>query len=110
MTDIEEIKQRIKITDLCVKQGMRLIKRGKNYVGLCPFHNEKTPSFTINDDENFYKCFGCQAGGDVIEFYKELFRLDYATAIKELKSLAGLDSSEPVHYNKQRSAPKKAEP
>ena len=109
MTDLEEIKQRIKITDLCGKQGIRLIKRGKNYVGLCPFHNEKTPSFTVNDDENFYKCFGCQAGGDVIEFYKELFRLDYATAIKELKSLAGLDSSEPVHYNKQKIAPKKAE-
>jgi DNA primase len=108
MTDLEEIKQRIKIVDICYKHGLHLIKRGKNFLGLCPFHNEKTPSFTINNDENFYKCFGCQAGGDVIEFYKDYFRLDYATAIKELKSLAGLNSGSTITH--KHTAPEKAGP
>lgn len=97
MNELEEIKSKIKIIDICSKQGLKLIKRGKNYVALCPFHSEKTPSFTINNEENFYKCFGCQAGGDVIEFYKELFKLDYAIAIKELKALAGIDRSYQVN-------------
>jgi DNA primase len=96
MNELEEIKKRVKISDICRKQGLQLIKRGKNYVALCPFHNEKTASFNIDDDENFYKCFGCQSGGDVIEFYKNYFKLDYATAIKELKVLASIDSNRTI--------------
>ena len=67
---IEEIRNSIKLSSI-VQNKVKLIKKGKNFVGLCPFHNEKTPSFNILDDEGFYHCFGCGAHGDLISFIRK---------------------------------------
>lgn len=77
---ISEIKSRITIQEL-VGRYVQLNKQDK---ALCPFHQEKTPSFSINRKRQIFKCFGCQEGGDVIEFYEKYFRVDKKTAINEL--------------------------
>lgn len=86
---IEEIKSRLRISEVI---GARLsIKRaGREYHALCPFHKEKTPSFTINDEKGFYHCFGCGAHGDVIGFVKEYERIGYVEAVERLAGQAGL--------------------
>ncbi|HAZ13738.1 MAG TPA: DNA primase, partial [Bdellovibrionales bacterium] len=61
---VEEIKKKINIVNI-VGEQVALKKRGKNFVGLCPFHGEKTASFMVNEELQIYKCFGCGAGGDV---------------------------------------------
>jgi DNA primase len=61
---IEEIRIAADIVDI-VSAHVHLRKRGKNFIGLCPFHNEKTPSFTVSEDKQIYHCFGCGAGGNV---------------------------------------------
>jgi DNA primase len=66
--EIEEIKQSHDLKEVVESYGIKLTKKGTNFVGLCPFHEEKTPSFTVNPKTNLYHCFGCNAGGDVIGF------------------------------------------
>jgi DNA primase len=66
--DIETIKREHDLKAVIESYGVKLKKKGVNYVGLCPFHKEKTPSFTVNLKTNLYHCFGCNAGGDVIGF------------------------------------------
>ena len=78
----ELLRSRINVSDV-VRKKVALKKRGLEYTGLCPFHSEKSPSFTVNDIKRFYHCFGCQAHGDVIRFTSEIFGLGYkASAIK----------------------------
>lgn len=71
---INEVRESIDIVDL-ISQYVSLEKKGKDYVGLCPFHQEKTPSFTVNEEKQFFKCFGCGKGGNVFKFlmYKDNF-------------------------------------
>ena len=69
---------------------MDLKRRGKNLVGLCPFHNEKTPSFTVYPETQSYYCFGCGAGGDVVTFVRNIENLDYIEAVKLLADRAGM--------------------
>ena len=64
---IEEIRNSISIVDV-ISEYVQLRKRGKNYIGLCPFHNEKTPSFTVTEEKQIYHCFGCHEGGNVFKF------------------------------------------
>ena len=86
---IEEIKYRCDIEDI-VSSYITLKKAGSNMLGLCPFHSEKTPSFTVfSSNKNFY-CFGCGAGGDVITFIKRIENLDYTAAIEFLAKRAGI--------------------
>jgi DNA primase len=59
---IEEIRNSVSIVDV-ISEYVQLRKRGKNYIGLCPFHNEKTPSFTVTEEKQIFHCFGCHAGG-----------------------------------------------
>ena len=73
---------------------VNLKRRGKTLVGLCPFHNEKTPSFTVYPDNNSYYCFGCGAGGSVIEFVRNIEHLDFYEAVKLLADRAGLQMPE----------------
>lgn len=89
-TKIEEIKDAVDIVDL-IGSYVSLIKRGRNYVGLCPFHNEKTPSFSVNPDGHYFKCFGCGKSGDAITFLQEYEGLDFNEAIKELAEKAHID-------------------
>lgn len=74
-----------------VKQKVTLIKRGGEYVGICPFHSEKTPSFTVNDRKKFYHCFGCSAHGDVIKFVADTSGLSYRESALRLAQENGID-------------------
>lgn len=69
---------------------VRLKKVGARYVGLCPFHQEKTPSFSVNGQFQFYKCFGCGAGGDVLKFVQEMERLTFPEAVRAVAEKAGI--------------------
>lgn len=80
---LEQIKDSIDIVDL-IGSYIPLTRRGKNYLGLCPFHKEKTPSFTVNPDGKFFKCFGCGAGGDAFTFLEMYEGMDFNQAVKFL--------------------------
>ncbi|MBE9201630.1 MULTISPECIES: DNA primase [unclassified Nodularia (in: cyanobacteria)] len=80
---IEEIKQRADIVDV-VSEYVVLRKRGKDFVGLCPFHDEKTPSFTVSQTKQMYHCFGCQAGGNAIKFLMDLGKQSFAEVVLDL--------------------------
>lgn len=73
---------------------INLLRRGKDYVALCPFHSEKTPSFHVYTDTQSFYCFGCGAGGDVITFTKKIENLEYIETIKLLAQKGGLDVPE----------------
>lgn len=87
---IEELTLKNSIEDL-VSSYVSLRPRGKTRVGLCPFHGEKTPSFTVYPDNNSFYCFGCGAGGDIITFVKKIEHLDYIDAVKFLAERAGME-------------------
>lgn len=80
---INEIKDKTDILDL-VSEYVKLEKRGRNYIGLCPFHDEKTPSFTVSKDKQICHCFGCKKGGNVFQFTQEIKDLSFVEAVKEL--------------------------
>ncbi|MEA5581338.1 DNA primase [Nodularia harveyana UHCC-0300] len=80
---IEEIKQRADIVDV-VSEYVVLRKRGKDFVGLCPFHDEKTPSFTVSPTKQMYYCFGCQAGGNGIKFLMDLGKQSFVEVVLDL--------------------------
>jgi len=86
---IDLLRERIRVSDV-VSQKVKLSPRGKEYYGLCPFHTEKTPSFTVNNDKNFYHCFGCGEHGDVVKFVVETRGLDFVEAVKALAQEHGI--------------------
>ena len=95
---LQELKFKTDIEDV-ISDYVSLKKRGSTSVGLCPFHNEKTPSFTVyNDTQSFY-CFGCGAGGDAVTFIKKIENLDYIDAVKLLAQRAGIQMPEDVSYD-----------
>ena len=88
---LQELKSRIAIEDLISSYGIDLKRRGKNMLGLCPFHNEKSPSFSVSTENSYFHCFGCGAGGDIITFVMKIDNLDYVEAVKLLAERAGLE-------------------
>jgi DNA primase len=86
---IDEILSRVDIVDV-IHERVPLRKAGRNYQALCPFHSEKTPSFTVNRDKQFYYCFGCGAHGSAIGFLMEAARLSFIEAVQELANRVGL--------------------
>ena len=86
---VEQIKDNIDIVDL-ISQYVSLKKSGANYVGLCPFHNEKTPSFTVSDTKNIFHCFGCGEGGDGLSFVMKKENMPYPQALKFLAEKMGI--------------------
>lgn len=86
---LDELRSRLSIADI-IGQKVKLTKRGREYTGLCPFHHEKTPSFTINESKGFYHCFGCGAHGDIVRFVMESDGLPFIEAVKKLADKAGL--------------------
>ena len=86
---IEEIKNRVDIVDL-VSEYLTLKKAGRNFIGLCPFHQEKTPSFTVNRDKQIFYCFGCGEGGNVITFLMKIGDKTFPEAIKDLAEKTGV--------------------
>lgn len=95
---LQELKIRSDMAEVA-SSYVNLKKRGRNYVGLCPFHSEKTPSFHIYTDSNSFYCFGCHAGGDVITFVRNIEHLDYMEAVKFLADRAGLQVPETDYDN-----------
>ncbi len=88
--DIDEVRQRADIVDVISTQ-VQLKKAGRTFKGLCPFHDEKTPSFIVNPDRQTYHCFGCGEGGNVISFVMKTENLDFPDAVKVLADIPGGD-------------------
>ena len=86
---VDELRARLSLVDV-IGRRVPLVKKGQNYWGCCPFHNEKTPSFSVAEDKGFYHCFGCGAHGDIISFVMNTEHVEYPTAIRELADMAGL--------------------
>src|SRR5712691_3433874 len=86
---IEEIRGRFNIVNL-IETYVSLKKSGRGYVGLCPFHNEKTPSFHVSDEKGIFHCFGCGTGGDIFGFVMRYSNLTFPEAVAELARRAGL--------------------
>lgn len=87
---IEEIRNAANIVDV-ISEYVQLRKRGRNYIGLCPFHSEKTPSFTVSDEKQIYHCFGCHNGGNVFKFLMEYKKISFIEAIQELAEQLGIE-------------------
>lgn len=86
---IADIKSRVPVSRV-VGQVVKLVRRGREWVGLCPFHSERTPSFTVADDKQMYHCFGCSAHGSVIDFVMEHQGVDFVEAVRQLSGEAGI--------------------
>ncbi|MGZ3596708.1 MAG: DNA primase, partial [Syntrophales bacterium] len=86
---IEEVKRRADIVDL-VSEYVTLKKGGKNFLGLCPFHKEKTPSFTVNRDKQIFYCFGCGEGGNVLTFLMKMSEMSFPEAVRHLAGKTGV--------------------
>lgn len=88
-SQVEEIKKKLDIVEI-INRMLPLKKRGRHFVANCPFHQEKSPSFTVSPEMQIFKCFGCSKGGDVFTFYQEFNRVDFREALEELAKIAGI--------------------
>ena len=87
---LDDLRARVGLADV-VGTSVKLIKRGREYSGLCPFHSEKSPSFTVNEQKGFYHCFGCGAHGDVISFVMNTRGLTFVEAVEVLANQVGME-------------------
>ena len=99
---LEEIRSSNDIVDV-ISQHVRLKKRGKNFVGLCPFHQEKTPSFTVSAEKQVFHCFGCAKGGNVFTFVMEFEKVSFTEAVRSLAEKAGITISFTEEDQQQQS-------
>lgn len=106
---ITEIKQALNIVDV-IGETIALTKAGRNYIGLCPFHGEKTPSFNVVEDKQFYHCFGCGKSGDVFKFVEETRGIPFAEAVAVLAEKAGfqVQLQSVNHFQPKRENPHQA--
>jgi DNA primase len=100
---LDEIRTRVRLSDV-VARKVKLVRAGQEFKGRCPFHNEKTPSFYVNDAKEFYHCFGCGAHGDVIRFICEAEGRGFVEAVEELAGQAGLELPQSTPEDQARSA------
>ena len=100
---VEEIKNRANIVDL-VSEYVTLKKAGRNFVGLCPFHKEKTPSFTVTPDRQMFYCFGCGEGGNVFAFLMKISQMTYPEAIRHLAKKTGVIIPERISQKERQEA------
>ena len=96
---IEEVRQKNDIVDV-VSQYVKLTRKGSSYFGLCPFHNEKTPSFSVTPGKQMYYCFGCGAGGNVFNFIMEYENYTFGEALKHLADRAGVELPK-IEYSRE---------
>jgi DNA primase len=101
---IEEIRSAVNIVDI-ISEFINLRKRGKNFIGLCPFHNEKTPSFTVSEEKQIFNCFGCHSGGNVFKFLMDYEKISFIEAVKSVAERLGIQ----VEYDDQQSPEKQSE-
>ena len=100
---IENLKSSINIVDV-IGRSVQLKRAGANFKGLCPFHNEKTPSFVVSESKQYFTCFGCGARGDLIEFEKKYYNLDFAEACEKLADEYGIKLEKKQGYDDKRRA------
>jgi DNA primase len=99
---LDELRARTLLSAV-ISPSVKLLRAGREWKACCPFHNEKTPSFTVNDDKGFYHCFGCGAHGDAISFLTDHRGLAFMDAVKELASKAGMEVPAPDPRAKERA-------
>jgi DNA primase len=99
---LDELRARTMLSAV-IAPSVKLIRAGREWKACCPFHNEKTPSFTVNDDKGFYHCFGCGAHGDAIRFLTDNRGMQFMDAVKELAAKAGLDVPAPDPRAQERA-------
>lgn len=98
---LEELRTRVPLSDIVGKR-MKLIRAGREHKGCCPFHHEKTPSFTVNDSKGFYHCFGCGAHGDAVGFLMQHDNLGFMEAVEQLAGIAGMQVPKPTKEEEQK--------
>ena len=98
---LEELRARVPLSDIIGKRT-KLTRAGREFKGCCPFHKEKTPSFTVNDQKGFYHCFGCGAHGDSIGFLMNHDNLSFRDAVEQLASIAGMQVPQPTQEEAQK--------
>lgn len=103
-TQIEQIRISADIVDV-ISSHVQLRKRGNNFIGLCPFHNEKTPSFTVSQDKQIFHCFGCHSGGNVFKFLMEYKKISFVESVQEIAADLGIT----IEYENQRSEAEQSE-
>ncbi len=101
---IEEIRQSVDIVDV-ISPYVQLRKRGKNFIGLCPFHSEKTPSFTVSEEKQIFHCFGCHTGGNVFKFLTEFHKISFVESVQELAEQQGIT----IEFDKQEYTEQQSE-
>ncbi|MBF1196463.1 MAG: DNA primase, partial [Fusobacterium periodonticum] len=101
---IEEIKNNTNIVEI-IGEVISLQKSGRNFLGLCPFHGEKTPSFNVVEDKQFYHCFGCGRSGDVFKFIEEYQQVNFSDAVRILGERLGIEIVRPIHNQVQQTSP-----
>ncbi len=100
---IEEIRNSISIVDV-ISEYVPLRKRGKNFIGLCPFHSEKTPSFTVTEEKQIFHCFGCHVGGNVFKFLMDYKKISFVESVQEIAEQNGIEISyDDEGYNEKQS-------
>lgn len=100
---IEEVRTSASVVDV-VSEFVQLRKRGKNYIGLCPFHNEKTPSFTVSEEKQIFHCFGCHTGGNVFKFLMEFQKISFVESVQQLAEQLGITIDyEQTGYSEQQT-------
>lgn len=99
---LDELRSRVSLADLVGKR-VRLTRKGREYGGLCPFHNEKTPSFYVVEDKGFFHCFGCGAHGDAIGFVMRAENVDFIEAIERLAGLAGVEVPQQTPQEREKA-------
>jgi len=104
---LDDLRERIGLAGVVGKR-VRLTKKGREHSGLCPFHKEKSPSFTVNEEKGFYHCFGCGAHGSAFDFVMETEGLDFREAVAQLASEVGMDVPQDTPEERQRAERKKS--
>ena len=99
---LDELRGRISLSGLIARR-VKLVRRGREFAGLCPFHHEKTPSFYVVEDKSFFHCFGCGAHGDVIGFVMRADNLDFIEAVEKLAGEAGLPVPQATPQERERA-------
>jgi DNA primase len=99
---IDDVLARTDVVEI-IEPRVTLKKSGQNYTGLCPFHNEKSPSFSVSQDKQFYYCFGCQASGSALKFLMEFDRMDFVAAVEYLAQRAGMEVPKEGNSDPERS-------
>src|SRR5471030_3534365 len=100
---LEELKARVSLSDVVGRKVSLKRRSGSEYAGLCPFHNEKTPSFTVNDKKSFFYCFGCEEKGDAVSFVMKTEGMSFPEAVEKLAREVGLPVPQATPQDRERA-------